>query len=857
MPAARSPHSEPLPGYRLLELLGRGGFGEVWKCEAPGGLFKAIKFVGASHPLGGAGGAEREWRALQMIKTIRHPFLLSTERIEQIDDDLIIVMELADKSLHDLLQEHRRAGRAGLPRRELLGYLREAAEVLDLMNQEYGLKHLDVKPRNLFLVGRHIKVADFGQVNRLAEVTDDGQSRLGGVTPLYAAPELFLDQVTLFTDQYSLAVSYQELLTSVLPFSGVTIHQLALQVTTQPPDLSPLPEADRPILARALAREPRDRFPSCLDFIEALKDASPAPDLETTPGFTLAGRTTSCQVRLPDPARTTRLPIAHLTPGPMPFPPPSTTAVRPGKSEGPLAGYELLECLGRSPAGEVWRAIGPDRKPRQVRFFPPPDEGGASGAAPTLGRLSAMRHRCLASLAVIQTGPERVALASEAGEGNLAARFKECQVHGLPGIPRAELVNFVARIACALADLYERYQLQHLCLTPRAIALTRGDPILLDFGLAELIWMPAGLQPAALNPRYAAVELFGALPSDRADQYSLALIYQELLVGLHPFRHKNARQLATPRLRGDPDLGMIPAPDRLVLQRALQADPPRRFASCREFALALEEAARERTTVAVSAEPTQAVPGPPTASRSRTMLPTWQPLVQELFAVAARGQEVRTSETLHYRFEPRKIIDHHARARLVPGTALLRLESFAEQWDVEQWGRTGTTHRFVVRTPGNLLERVLGWSPGVEVEVRLKPASEGSLTPIRVLIRPIDCAGGRAAALLEELGPVLLNSLQTYLNTQCDREGQEWYPLPAGVEVIPTSRGQEAPRSAVACSIGRHGLTLELACPVRSDLLRVRLPRGPGRDPVEVPLRVLSCQEIESGRYEVEGRFGS
>src|SRR5437667_5090506 len=95
----REPNAEPIPGYRLIEPIGSGGFGEVWKCEAPGGILKAIKFVfGNLDSLDSdAAGALQEQRALHCVKEVRHPFVLSLERFEVIDGQLVMVMELADK----------------------------------------------------------------------------------------------------------------------------------------------------------------------------------------------------------------------------------------------------------------------------------------------------------------------------------------------------------------------------------------------------------------------------------------------------------------------------------------------------------------------------------------------------------------------------------------------------------------------------------------------------------------------------------------------------------------------------------------------------------------------------------------
>ncbi|HSQ57838.1 MAG TPA: protein kinase, partial [Gemmata sp.] len=266
----REPDSEPLPGYRLLEPIGTGGFGEVWRCVAPGGILKAIKFVyGNLHALDGDDArAVQEMKALERVKQVRHPFVLSIEQIQDVGGELVIVMELADKNLHECLTEYQEAGRPGIPRDILLGYLDDAAVGLDHLIERHNLQHLDVKPRNLFTIADRVKVADFGLVKTLERSSSSGL--MGGVTPIYAAPETFSNKISKHSDQYSLAVVYVELLTGRRPFTGKNIRQLALQHMTEPPELSMLPETDRAVVAKALAKNPDERFPSCTAFIRAL-----------------------------------------------------------------------------------------------------------------------------------------------------------------------------------------------------------------------------------------------------------------------------------------------------------------------------------------------------------------------------------------------------------------------------------------------------------------------------------------------------------------------------------------------------------------------------------------------------------
>ncbi|HJT77426.1 MAG TPA: serine/threonine-protein kinase, partial [Gemmataceae bacterium] len=276
-PDTPSPPTVP-GGYLLRRLLGRGAFGEVWLAEAPGGVEVAVKIL---HRSVRPDEAERELEALRLIKGLRHQSLLSLQAYYALEDRLVIVLELADRSLPQRLAECRAAGQPGIPAAELLAYFREVAEALDYLHENQVL-HRDVKPDNILLTGRHAKLADYGLARLLEQHSLQIASMAG--TPPYMAPEVFGGRVSRHSDQYSLAVTYAELRLGRRLISGSNLLELMVAHQEARFDLTPLSVPEQEVLRKALAREPSQRYRSCSAFIQALSRATPEGAGGNVPG---------------------------------------------------------------------------------------------------------------------------------------------------------------------------------------------------------------------------------------------------------------------------------------------------------------------------------------------------------------------------------------------------------------------------------------------------------------------------------------------------------------------------------------------------------------------------------------------
>jgi predicted Ser/Thr protein kinase len=272
---ARFPTGTILAGrYRIVDLLGRGGMGEVYRAEdLTLAQVVALKFL----PEALRDDPERRERFLGEVRIARqvsHPAVCRVYGVDEVEGQLCLSMEYVDGE--DLATLLRRIGR--LPEDKALVIARQVCAGLAAVHDK-GVLHRDLKPENVMIDGEgKARLADFGLAG-LAKGLQGTEARSG--TPAYMSPEQLAGrEVTVRSDVYALGLVLFELFTGRRAFEGRTYAELARQHREEPPPRPSErvehldPSIERAVL-RCLEKDPRRRPASALAVAAALPGGDP------------------------------------------------------------------------------------------------------------------------------------------------------------------------------------------------------------------------------------------------------------------------------------------------------------------------------------------------------------------------------------------------------------------------------------------------------------------------------------------------------------------------------------------------------------------------------------------------------
>jgi CheY-like chemotaxis protein len=260
-------------GYRLSELVGRGGMGVVYRAEHVHlGRTVALKLLTpelSSQP----GFRERFVREARVAASIHHPNVVTVYDAGEADGLLYLAMQYVEGSDLGALLE-----RGPLDPAEALSILEQVGAGLDAAHAA-GVVHRDVKPGNVLIDAARCYLTDFGLTRRISSATALTQhDELVGTLDYVAPEQIAGERVDARTDVYSLGCVFFQMLSGAVPFPRPSrVATIYAHLQESPPPLAQLrtglSDAIDAVIAKALAKRPQERFERCGELVAAAREA--------------------------------------------------------------------------------------------------------------------------------------------------------------------------------------------------------------------------------------------------------------------------------------------------------------------------------------------------------------------------------------------------------------------------------------------------------------------------------------------------------------------------------------------------------------------------------------------------------
>jgi len=265
-----------IEGFHVVRLLGRGGTGEVYLArEKQEGHLVALKVL-SQRLLDDDRAFERFAREAILTSQLRHPNIVRVYELGEAEGVYYISMEFVNgPSLQRRLRE------GALAAESAVNMLCQVLSAMEAVHAQ-GIFHCDLKPGNILLADGHFpKVSDLGIAYTRGPIHGDSPvPAVGHATPAYVSPEQCVRSgaVDHRTDIYTLGATLYHALCGEPPFSGTTAREyMHHHVHTPPPDPhkrnASLPQALCDAVLRMMAKEPGERFQSCGEAAEVLRQA--------------------------------------------------------------------------------------------------------------------------------------------------------------------------------------------------------------------------------------------------------------------------------------------------------------------------------------------------------------------------------------------------------------------------------------------------------------------------------------------------------------------------------------------------------------------------------------------------------